>query len=379
MTLFRDPEPSFGPRVGRARLFTRTRAGMAAGIVFLALLLAMMFMPTAYLYQTDGPAIPVSGELDGTEVIELTNTDAAQYPSDTVLMMTTVSTFGNPDESIVGAAALQGLVDGDKDLIPVRALYGPDVEAESVREFNRMLMESSQTDAVVAGYTAVGIDIPVSVEVVAFSEGSQAEGVLEPGDVITSLSFEGRSIHPQSVLQMRAFLEDVEPGEEVHLEYARDGASHEADVATMARPADDPGRGSLLGIQLYTSLREDSPTAVISVGNIGGPSAGQMFALEIYDKLTEGSLAGDAVVAGTGTIDIAGNVGPIGGIRHKMVGARGQGAEYFLAPLDNCDEVVGYEPEGLTVFAVDTLDESIAALEAVKSGDIAGVPRCPGS
>lgn len=376
MTLYHEPRPRFGGGIRRPRA-SRTTAGMGMGIIFLCLLLAMMFMPTAYLYQTTGPAVPVSGELSGTEVIQLTNTDEQEYPSDSVFMMTTVSTFGTADESVVGAAALQGLVDDQKDLIPVRALYGADVHAEDVRAFNKMLMESSQTDAVVAGFTAAGVDLSVSVEVAGFSEGSNAEGVLAQGDVITAMSFEADTIRPQSVLQMREFLEDVEPGESVHVEYTRDGTSHEADITTMVRPDSDPGEGSLLGVQLYTSLHEGSPNATITVGDIGGPSAGQMFALEIYDKLTEGSLAGDAVVAGTGTIDIAGSVGPIGGIRHKMVGARQAGAEYFLAPLDNCDEVVGYEPEGLTVFAVSTLDESIAAMEAVASGDVSDVPRCP--
>jgi PDZ domain-containing protein len=118
-------------------------------------------------------------------------------------------------------------------------------------------------------------------------------------------------------------------------------------------------------------------TVKIQLQNVGGPSAGQMLALGIIDKLTPGALNGGAEVAGTGTIDRAGTVGAIGGIRQKMYGAVGKGATYFLAPASNCNEVVGHVPKGLTVFAVKTLDDSLAALSAIKSGSgTATLPTC---
>jgi PDZ domain-containing protein len=103
-----------------------------------------------------------------------------------------------------------------------------------------------------------------------------------------------------------------------------------------------------------------------------------MFALGIIDKLTPGSIQGGEDVAGTGTINQAGTVGPIGGIRQKLFGAERAGAEWFLAPADNCDEVTGHIPDGLTVFAVKTLDESLAALDAIRTGgDTSALPTCP--
>ena len=103
-----------------------------------------------------------------------------------------------------------------------------------------------------------------------------------------------------------------------------------------------------------------------------------MFALEIYDQLTEGSLGGDNVIAGTGTVDSLGDIGPIGGIEHKLIGARNAGATYFLAPVENCDEVIGNEVDGMQIIAVDTLDDSVEALDAIKAGDTGHLPTCEG-
>ena len=115
----------------------------------------------------------------------------------------------------------------------------------------------------------------------------------------------------------------------------------------------------------------------IQLDNVGGPSAGMMFALGIIDTLTPGELNGGKEVAGTGTIDAEGTVGPIGGIRQKLYGARDAGADYFLAPEANCDEVVGHVPDGLQVIRTATLDDSLAALEVIaEDGDVDALPTC---
>jgi PDZ domain-containing protein len=123
----------------------------------------------------------------------------------------------------------------------------------------------------------------------------------------------------------------------------------------------------------------DFPVDVsIQLENVGGPSAGMMFALGIIDKLTPGELNGGELVAGTGTIAGDGTVGPIGGIRQKMYGAKDAGATWFLSPTANCDEVSGHIPGGLSVFSVDTLDDALAALEVIADGgDTSSLPTCP--
>ena len=101
-----------------------------------------------------------------------------------------------------------------------------------------------------------------------------------------------------------------------------------------------------------------------------------MFSLAIYDVLTPGALTGGKDIAGTGTMDDAGTVGPIGGIRQKLVGARSEGAEFFLAPADNCSDVVGHVPDGLRVVRVATFDEGRAAVTAIGTGDLDALPSC---
>lgn len=104
------------------------------------------------------------------------------------------------------------------------------------------------------------------------------------------------------------------------------------------------------------------------IDDIGGPSAGMMYALGILNKLTGVDLAGGKTIAGTGTIDNNGKVGAIGGIRLKMISAKRDGARWFLAPNSNCDEVVGNIPQGLNVVSVKTLDDAYKALEKIKAG-----------
>ena len=116
----------------------------------------------------------------------------------------------------------------------------------------------------------------------------------------------------------------------------------------------------------------------LQLDDVGGPSAGMMFALGIVDKLTPGAMTGGEIVAGTGTIDSVGSVGAIGGIRQKLWGARDAGADWFLAPESNCDEVTGHVPDEVTVFAVQTLDEARTIVEDLADGELTGTyPSCP--
>lgn len=331
-------------------------------------------MPTTYLYQSPGPALSVT-ELSGEPVIELTNTDATIYPSDTDLLLTTVSTFGNPEESVLGAAAVQAYLDNNKNLIPVRLLYSPEITTEQVRSSSAAMMDASQIDAVLAGYGLAGIDIPITLTIAGFAEGSNAEGQLRVEDELVALQEPGGArFEPDTFPQLLAYLATIDGGTELTVTVQRADEEREATFATI--PATDGREGSMLGVSVISEPAPNAPGADISLENIGGPSAGQMFALEIYDQLTEGSVAGDNVIAGTGTVSSDGDIGPIGGIEHKLVGAKDAGAEYFLAPIENCDEVIGNEVDGLQVIAVDTLDDSLAALDAIKSGDTEDLPTC---
>ena len=112
------------------------------------------------------------------------------------------------------------------------------------------------------------------------------------------------------------------------------------------------------------------------VDDIGGPSAGMMYTLGLIDKLTAQDETGGRTIAGTGTINAKGKVGEIGGIRLKMIGAKRDGATWFLAPKGNCDEVVGHVPAGMRDVAVSTIDEAYDAVVSIGKGEGASLPHC---
>lgn len=120
----------------------------------------------------------------------------------------------------------------------------------------------------------------------------------------------------------------------------------------------------------------DTAKVSMHIGDIGGPSAGMMYALGVLTKLTPEDETYGKTIAGTGTINKKGEVGEIGGIQLKMLAAKRDGATYFLAPAANCNEVVGHVPPGLRDVKVSTLDEAYRSLEAIGNGKDEDLPHC---
>jgi PDZ domain-containing protein len=167
----------------------------------------------------------------------------------------------------------------------------------------------------------------------------------------------------KTISALREALKSNGAGNEATIGVIRNGTERTVSVTPVAA-------GDAVVVGVNVKMEYQFPFEVrIQLDKVGGPSAGMMFALGIIDKLTPGAIQGGEDVAGTGTIDPSGAVGPIGGIRQKLFGAKDAGAEWFLAPVANCDEVDGNIPDGLAVIAVETLDESLDALEAIRTGD----------
>ncbi|MBM6699171.1 Lon protease [Bifidobacterium pullorum subsp. saeculare] len=192
-----------------------------------------------------------------------------------------------------------------------------------------------------------------------------AEGV--PGYPVTAAQTLWAWFDPQQVvLPSEAVVPIGESGEEYADRTARQMASSQ-DKAVAAAFAFMRGRGMAV---------PDGATATMHVDEIGGPSAGLMYALGLVDKLTATEETGGHTIAGTGTIARDGKVGAIGGIRLKMLGAKRDGATWFLAPAANCDEVVGHVPQGLRDVRVSTLAEAYDALVAIGKGQGDSLPHC---
>jgi PDZ domain-containing protein len=291
------------------------------------------------------------------EVIQITGTPTST--GDGQLRMVTVSVQSNVSllDAIVGWFA------GDEAVVPRKLIYPEDKPEEQVEQENRQEFEQSQTTAETAALTYLGYPVQVSVSEIT-PDGASA-GKLEPGDVIQTV--DGVAVtSPQNLVEV---IRSKPAGTVRQIGYTRNGVAGVAEVTSKAGEDGSPK----LGVVVKT-VQPHPFDLTIKLDKIGGPSAGMMFALGIIDKVKPEDLTNGFVVAGTGTIDDEGRVGPIGGIAQKLHGAKAAGATVFLAPADNCDEARANVPDGLRVVKVSTLDDALAALAALPGGG--PLPSC---
>jgi PDZ domain-containing protein len=337
------------------------------GSVMLAVVCAAA--PSAYAIEQPGPwfdtlgtvSIPASSgtttDSSGlkTKVPLISIAGTQTYPTTGELDLLTVSVRGSQQSTPSWLDVMPAWFDASKAVVPVDALYPKGETTEQRNAQNAVQMVNSQQDAIAAALTHLGYAVAAGVSVEAFSPTSPAEGVLQVGDIITA--FAGTQV--DSVDELRQAIKASGAGTPATVVFLRAGTPSEATVTPITS-------GDSVVIGISAKAHYSFPFEVtIRLDDVGGPSAGMMFALGIIDKLTPEDLTQGYHFAGTGTIDAAGDVGPIGGIRQKLYGARNSGASYFLAPASNCSEVVGHIPDGLTVFSVETLDQALAVLAFV--------------
>ncbi|GGH33255.1 YlbL family protein [Microbacterium album] len=373
MTLFEGTEPEATEPARRPPLPRRAVAGLWAAVVAIVVLVVLTFLPTAYVIQRPGPVYDTIGtatSADGEEVRLIEVSGADTHETAGTLELTTVQVVGNRERTPSWFELALAWLDSSRAVVPLEAVFPRGVTTEQREQQNATLMVDSQAEATAAALSELGYDVGASVEVTDLTgDDAPAAGILEPGDRI--LTADGRAV--RDAAHLRDLIQSG-GGDPVEIMFERDGERRTVQIT--------PEQGSvagetmwLIGVTLTTAF--DFPIDVtIQLDNVGGPSAGMMFALGIIDVLTPGALNGGEQVAGTGTITANGEVGAIGGIRQKLYGARDAGAEWFLAPAGNCREVVGHVPDGLSVFAVETLDDALAALEGISDGDTAGLPTC---
>lgn len=358
------------PRRRRSRT---TRAGVWALAIALVLLVVMTFLPTAYVIQQPGPVYNTLGAAksgDGEEVPLIHIEGAETFPTEGALDLLTVQVVGNRERTPSWFELAVAWFQQRRAVLPIDAVFPAGETTDQRNERSAADMVDSQKEATAAALTELGHDVNPRVSVYSILEDSAAEGVLQEGDVIVSVNGQAA----QDAAGMRRIVNEG-GGDPVEIVVLRGGEQETVHVTPRESEVD----GETVLLVGVTLLRDyEFPFDVtIQLNNVGGPSAGMMFALGIIDTLTPGQLNGGEDIAGTGTISAQGDIGPIGGIRQKMWGAVDAGAGYFLAPERNCDEVVGHIPDGLRVFAVSTLDDALAVLEGVREGgDLAALPAC---
>jgi len=366
------PHAQLSPQDRRQR---RLRRSVAAGAVILAAALigAVFTVPINVVIEAPGPTWNVldNGSSSSQDVLKVSGTET--YPTEGALRMTTVSVSGCPGYPVTTADLIAAWFSADKRIVERNEVCPQDQSAEQVEETGKAQMTASQDAAVIAALVETGKAGAMHLTVTEVTE-QQTSTEVKAGDVLETMTPEGgQTTTLTSFSQLRELMTTIPEGTRVTLGVRRGDQKASAALTTIA--PQEGTTGSLLGLSLKISI-DSKVEATFGLSDVGGPSAGMMFALGVVDEITPGALTGGKDISGTGTIDISGQVGPIGGIRQKMAGARKAGSTFFLAPTSNCDEVKGHEPEGMKVFAVGTLHEAVTATKAIASGDTSSLATC---
>jgi len=342
----------------------RTLTLAVAGFLVVLLSAVAALLPVPYVALSPGPVTNTLGAVGKMELIRIEGRET--YPDRGRLDLTTVSVLGGPSRRLDLVTALRGWLDDTVAIVPEKQVYPDGQSPEEIEEQSATEMRDSQENATTAALRHLGIPVTTRLLVAEVDPASFARGKLRRGDEL----FEVDGEQVVGGAQLRDVVTAHEPGDTVRLVVGRGGRRIPLSVRTRKAP---DGR-TIVGVG--TRDEADYPFVVeISLQDVGGPSAGTMFALGIVDKLTPGSLTGGEHIAGTGTIDDAGQVGAIGGITQKMVAAREAGATVFLAPARNCAEALRTKPDGLRLVRAKTLTDAVRALDLIREGR-RGVPRC---
>jgi PDZ domain-containing protein len=324
-----------------------------------------VLVPVPYVILGPGPTLNTLGK-DSSGQPLITISGHASYPTTGHLNLVTVSYQGCAGNRFNIFTALVAWLNPHQAVVPEGEICPAGQTQKQTQEQNTQEMTSSQSTATAAALTQLHIPYSTQVVVVQSQKGFPADGVLKAGDVITKV--DGQPVTSQGSLTRLVYAHPA--GSTLTLTVIRDGQSRQVDVGTR-----QSGGHPVMGVQIIEQYK--FPFEVkISVGDIGGPSAGMMFSLGIIDKLTKRDLTAGRFIAGTGEIKASGQVQPIGGIQQKMVGARNAGATIFLTPASNCADTKGAVPAGLRLVKVSTLNQAVTYLEALKTGHADSVPSC---
>ncbi|MEC3952397.1 PDZ domain-containing protein [Nocardia sp. CDC153] len=306
-----------------------------------------------------GPTFNTLGVVEGKQVVDVQGAEVKSTSGN--LNMTTVSV--RDKLNIFEAIGLW--IDGQHGLVPRAEVYPPGQSRDEVDKSNQQQFKDSEDSAELAALNY--LKLPTAVQLANVAEDGPAKELLKKGDEIVSI--DGKPV--ATTKDVVTAVSSTKPGTPVHLVVRRDGAEQTVEIPVGARP-DDSSKG-YLGVT-PDEINKGPIKVDFNLGEIGGPSAGLMFTLALIDKLTTGDLSGGKFVAGTGTIDPDGKVGPIGGIQYKMIAARDAGAVTFMVPAANCNEAAQRTPAGLRLVKVENLSGAVQSLEDLNAGK--DVPSC---
>jgi PDZ domain-containing protein len=345
-----------------ASLSRRVRTLIIATVVFVALFVLALTMPVPYVVLSPGPTLNTLGtDQAGHAIIVVQGKKTRQTSGH--LNLTTVNVSTN---SITAFQVLAAWLRSDEVVVPRSSVFPPGQSEQQTNRQNTQDFVTSQDNATAAALCE--LHYPRGFGVLQVNADGPSHGILQAGDFIKSV--DGK--RADSATRLAAVLSGEQAGATVPVDVTRTDKTTELHVA-LGKAL--PGRkGGSLGITVGNGCLAPFTIDLGLANEIGGPSAGLMFALGIMDKVGTVDLTGGRFVAGTGTIDARGRVGPIGGIQLKMIAARDKGATVFLAPAGNCSDVRKATPKGLQVVKVGTLHQAVQDLLDIQRGQ--SVPGC---
>lgn len=318
---------------------------------------AVVTVPLPLLVTAPAEATPICGNdtctANGGSVIVV---DGEVDRLNGEILLTTVTVFPTTT-----SGAIQAWFDPYEDVSRREQLIPPDIDTEEFFETQRDIFDESVKVAAAVGLRAAGRDVTIEgdgARVVEVIPGSAAEGELRAGDVIVQANGEDISLGSE----LAALTQELERGDDVSLRVERDAGIEEVELQVSPIPGTS---SSGIGVFIDTVNQKIELPADVEISNrsgIGGPSAGLILSLTVYDLFTEEDVADGRKIAGTGTIGLNGRVGPIGGIEKKVRGAAASGADLFLSPADQAEAARSAAPEGLEVVSVATFQDAIDAL-----------------
>jgi PDZ domain-containing protein len=336
-----------------------------SGLATVAAIAVAVLLPVPYVILTPGPTLNTLGkDSSGHALISITGHPT--YKADGHLNLVTISYEGGPGSNLSVFQTLRAWLAPSEAVVPESELFPPGQSAQQTQAQDTQQMASSQELATAAALNQLHIKFTPQVEVLSTVAGYPASKTLKAGDVIEAV--DGKAVTSPAALS--SMITAHPAGSTLQVEVLRAGKTLTVPVASKVSNGTP-----VIGVHVEQNYK--FPFNVqITVGDIGGPSAGMMFALGIIDMLTPDNLTGGKFIAGTGEITASGQVEPIGGIQQKMVGARNAGATVFLAPAGNCSDTAGAVPAGLRVVKVSNLSQAVSDLEAIKAGKVNSVPSC---
>ena len=327
----------------------------------LSVLLAVL-LPLPYVIFEPGDPENVLGSMIAVPK-EFQSINEDGFNKDGKLYLTTVYVT-TPKSRVFGFEILKAWIDGDETVLPRDSVYPKNQPASQIKKQEAAEMTGSQEHAIFNALTFLGYQVPSRAKVIDVLKQSDAHDQVKDGDLIVAV--DGKNV--DRVDQIVEAVRMKNPGDSVSLVIERAGERISLPNITLM----ENSNGAAIGIFLTTTF--DFPIDVkIRIEDTGGPSAGMIFTLGVIEKMTSEDLLRGRKIAGTGTINTKGEIGPIGGIESKMIGARREGATIFLAPADNCGEI-RHIPEGLQVIPVKSLKEAVSALRAEDPGLLPGCP-----